>query len=205
MPQQRRSQALVAAVLEAAVRILKRGGEEALTTRRVAEVAGVSVGSLYQYFPHRDAILRQLVDDHVQGMLARIDTALDHACAAATPEEVVRLFAAELVAEHAADLERWGLIAAQVLRFGDLDAGEEAWGAVIERAHGLIRRIAPDLPEAEGARAAARLVFLVRALLVDTLAQRPEELRDGRLAEDISCLILGYVGRCSATSAASAP
>lgn len=205
MPRQRRSQALVAAVLEAAVRILKRGGEEALTTRRVAEVAGVSVGSLYQYFPHRDAIVRLLIDAHVRSMLARIDEALRHACSAATPEEVVRRFAGELVAEHAADLERWGLIAVQVLRFGDLDAGEETWRAVIERAQELVRHIAPDLPEAESARAGERLAFLVRALLVDTLAQRPEELRDGRLAEDISCLILGYVGRCSAKSSAPAP
>lgn len=205
MPQQQRSQALVAAVLEAAVRILKREGEEALTTRRVAEVAGVSVGSLYQYFPNRDAIVRVLINAHVRGMLTRIDTALGHACSAATPEEVVRLFAGELVAEHTADLERWGLIAEQVLRFGDLDACEEGWHAVIERAHELIRRIAPDFPEAEGARAAERLAFLVRALLVDTLVQRPEDLEDGRLAEDISCLILGYVDRCSATSSASAP
>ncbi|APR88654.1 Transcriptional regulator, TetR family protein [Minicystis rosea] len=171
----------------------------------MAEIAGVSVGSLYQYFPHRDAIVRLLIDAHVRSMLVRVDEALCQACSAATSEEVVRRFVGELVAAHAADLERWGLIAAQVLRFGDLDAGEEVWRAVIDRAHGLVRRIAPDLPEAECARAAERLTFLVRALLVDTLAQRPEELRDGRLAEDISCLILGYVGRCSARGSAPAP
>jgi len=205
MPQQQRSRELVAAVLEAAVRILKRGGEAALTTRRVAEVAGVSVGSLYQYFPHRDAIVRLLIDAHVKGMLARVDEELRRACAAATPEEVVRRFAHALVAAHTGDLERWGIIAAQVLRVGDLDANEEVWRAVIERAQGLVRRIAPELGEAESARAAERLVFLVRALLVDTLARRPEELRDGRLAEDISCLILGYVGRRSAMGPAPAP
>jgi AcrR family transcriptional regulator len=56
-PVQRRSQSLVADILEATVRVLQRGGAAAVGTRRVAEVAGVSVGSLYQYFADRNALL----------------------------------------------------------------------------------------------------------------------------------------------------
>jgi hypothetical protein len=52
-PRQRRARVTVEAVLDAVVRILKREGFEALTTNRIAEVAGVSIGSVYQYFSAR--------------------------------------------------------------------------------------------------------------------------------------------------------
>ena len=56
-PRQARSTQLVAHILEAAARVLVRDGAHRFTTARVAEAAGVSVGSLYQYFPNKEAIL----------------------------------------------------------------------------------------------------------------------------------------------------
>ena len=60
-PRQARARTTVGAILEAAARILASGSAQALTTNRVAEVAGVSIGSLYQYFPNREAILAELI------------------------------------------------------------------------------------------------------------------------------------------------
>jgi AcrR family transcriptional regulator len=59
-PQQARSNRLVADILEAAAHVLARDGAHRFTTGRVAERAGVSVGSLYQYFPNKEAILFRL-------------------------------------------------------------------------------------------------------------------------------------------------
>lgn len=59
-PQQARSANLVNVILEAAVRVLARDGAQRFNTPRVAEEAGVSVGSLYQYFPNKVAILFRL-------------------------------------------------------------------------------------------------------------------------------------------------
>jgi AcrR family transcriptional regulator len=59
-PRQARSTQLVNDILEAAVRVLQREGAQRFTTARVAEMAGVSVGSLYQYFPNKEAILFRL-------------------------------------------------------------------------------------------------------------------------------------------------
>lgn len=59
-PKQTRSNELVAAILDAAVQVLAREGAQRFTTARVAERAGVSVGSLYQYFPNKAAILFRL-------------------------------------------------------------------------------------------------------------------------------------------------
>src|SRR3954462_1833162 len=63
VPQQARSTELVAAILEAATQVLAKEGASRFTTARVAEKAGVSVGSVYQYFPNKAAILFQLQAD----------------------------------------------------------------------------------------------------------------------------------------------
>ena len=71
-PRQRRSAVLVEAIYEAGARILETEGLAGLNTNRVAAVAGVSVGSLYQYFPSKEAIvaglLRQSRQDLLDGM-----------------------------------------------------------------------------------------------------------------------------------------
>lgn len=59
-PKQARSTELVAAILEAAIQVLAKEGAPRFTTARVAEKAGVSVGSVYQYFPNKAAILFRL-------------------------------------------------------------------------------------------------------------------------------------------------
>ena len=65
-PKQARSTDLVAAILDAAVQVLEAEGAPRFTTARVAEKAGVSVGSLYQYFPNKAAILFRLQSDEWQ-------------------------------------------------------------------------------------------------------------------------------------------
>ena len=65
-PQQARSNDLVAAILEAAIQVLAQEGAARFTTTRVADRAGVSVGSIYQYFPNKAAILFRLQSDEWQ-------------------------------------------------------------------------------------------------------------------------------------------
>jgi len=65
-PQQARSEQLVAAILQAAVQVLAKEGATRFTTARVAEKAGVSVGSVYQYFPNKASILFRLQSDEWQ-------------------------------------------------------------------------------------------------------------------------------------------
>jgi len=62
-PQQARSTELVSTILQAAIQVLTKQGAQRFTTARVAEKAGVSVGSLYQYFPNKAAILFRLQSD----------------------------------------------------------------------------------------------------------------------------------------------
>ena len=76
-PQQARSTELVAAILQAAVQVLATEGAARFTTARVAEKAGVSVGSVYQYFPNKASILFQLQVDEWQATTAMLRTILE--------------------------------------------------------------------------------------------------------------------------------
>lgn len=71
-PRQARSAATIAAIVEAAAQILEREGEEAATTARIAERAGVSIGTLYQYFEDRDAVLAAVIRRDREMMSAEI-------------------------------------------------------------------------------------------------------------------------------------
>ena len=64
-PVQQRSSATVDAILEATIQVLLREGKERLTTTRVAERAGVSVGTLYQYFPNKSSLLQATLRRHL--------------------------------------------------------------------------------------------------------------------------------------------
>lgn len=76
-PTQARSARLVADILEAAARVLAREGARHFTTVRVAEEAGVSIGSLYQYFPSKEALLFRLQTDEWQDTWGILDEILD--------------------------------------------------------------------------------------------------------------------------------
>lgn len=72
-PAQSRSRALVAAVEQACLRILDETGEASLTVARIAEISGVAVGSIYQYFPNKDAIVallyERVLDEEAEALL----------------------------------------------------------------------------------------------------------------------------------------
>ncbi|WP_394844983.1 TetR family transcriptional regulator [Pendulispora brunnea] len=88
-PRQARSEQMVADILEAAIRVLQSDGVERFTMVRLAEVAGVSVGSLYQYFPNRESLFFRLQQaswgetvDRVQEILVDPNATLEQKVAA---------------------------------------------------------------------------------------------------------------------------
>lgn len=72
-PRQLRSLAMVDVILQAATRVLERESLAGFTTNRVAEVAGISVGSLYQYFPNKDALVAELITRDQQARVEAIE------------------------------------------------------------------------------------------------------------------------------------
>jgi len=72
-PRQARAAVTVNAIFEATIQVLIAGGPDRLTTTRVAERAGVSVGTLYQYFPHKQALIYALNERYLERLAARIE------------------------------------------------------------------------------------------------------------------------------------
>jgi len=71
-PRQERSRALTQAILEATICVLERDGADQLNTARVAEVAGVSVGSLYQYFPNKQSLVAVVLAHYLEELSNQI-------------------------------------------------------------------------------------------------------------------------------------
>jgi AcrR family transcriptional regulator len=76
IPRQARAGVTVSAILEGAAQILEAGGLAAFTTNAVAERAGVSIGTLYQYFADKNALIRALAERELQATLTRVRQAL---------------------------------------------------------------------------------------------------------------------------------
>ncbi|PRD49828.1 TetR family transcriptional regulator [Phyllobacterium myrsinacearum] len=72
-PQQRRALATLDAIFEATIQLLVKDGLSQLTTTRVAERAGVSVGTMYQYFPHKQALIYAVNERYLELLAERIE------------------------------------------------------------------------------------------------------------------------------------
>jgi AcrR family transcriptional regulator len=187
-PSQQRSRATVDAILEAAARILEGAGLDALTTNAVAERAGVSIGSLYQYFPSKQAILLELLHRHRSAFVVQLEQALATS-ANASLEAVVRKLVVIAVDQQLArpDLTRVLDFVEPTLPMSDADAADvDAIG----------KRIA-TLFAAHGIKAPARAAIDVMAMsrsLIDAAGQRGECDRRA-LVTRVTRSVLGYLDR----------
>ena len=120
---QERSRATVDALVEATARILVREGFDKASTNRIAEVAGVSVGSLYQYFPSKEALVAAVIERHRQEIMQVVRGEL--ALAANQPmEQGVRTLVAVAVKAHRVDPKLHRVLAEQIPRVGRLEKAE---------------------------------------------------------------------------------
>ena len=79
-PLQARSTVTAEAISEATIQVLLSHGADRLTTTRVAQRAGVSVGTLYQYYPHKQSLLFAVLENHLTNVMATVEAACENAC-----------------------------------------------------------------------------------------------------------------------------
>ena len=120
---QERSRATVDALIDATARILVREGFDKASTNRIAEVAGVSVGSLYQYFPSKEALVAAVIERHQQEIMQLVRSEL--AEVANQPiEQGVRTLVAVAIKSHRLDPKLHRVLAEQIPRVGKLEKVE---------------------------------------------------------------------------------
>lgn len=120
---QQRSRLTVHALLEATARILVREGFDKASTNRIAEVAGVSVGSLYQYFPSKEALVAALIDRHKEEIRQAVQGELAEAVKLPM-EQGVRKLIAVAVKAHRIDPKLHRALTEQIPRVGKLEKAE---------------------------------------------------------------------------------
>jgi AcrR family transcriptional regulator len=117
---QERSRLTVDALLEATARILVREGFDKASTNRIAEVAGVSIGSLYQYFPSKEALVAALIDRHNRQVMEAVQGELAEALNQSM-EEAVRRLVSVAVKAHRIDPKLHRALTEQIPRVGRLE------------------------------------------------------------------------------------
>jgi AcrR family transcriptional regulator len=190
-PQQRRAKQTVEAVLDAVTRVLKRDGVDAVTTNRIAEVAGVSIGSVYQYFPDKRAIFVALHQRHLEEVDRMVETKLiEHA---ASPLDVlVRAMIEAMIEAHANDPGLYELLLTEVPHRaeGTRDFAVRLHGvfrlAIQARAHELQTRRDLDL-------VVFVVTHMVEALSHGAVLRRPPRVSLAAAKEEAVRAVLAYL------------
>jgi AcrR family transcriptional regulator len=190
---QRRSQATVDALLEATARVLTREGYDRASTNRIAAVAGVSVGSLYQYFPNKESVVAALVARHNREMLDLLRRGLEQV-ATLELEPAMRELVQAMVAAHRVDPELHRIFDEQVPRMGAL-----AEVAAIEREIFVLVRAyleaRPEVAAADLDRATFICVTTVETLTHEIVIREPR-FADSEITafvDDITRMVVGYL------------
>lgn len=187
-PQQERSRALVQAIVEAGARILGTQGWARFTTNAVAEAAGVSVGSLYQYFPNKQALVEAIRDRHLQDCLSAV-RARRGLFAEQPLRDVVQSLVDGMVAAHA---EHPGLHRVLLEELPIEEAGRDPHSTFEKNYLANFEEIA----EACGAGPTARIVGTIVSDLVDGVihnAVRRGTLQDPSVCEELVDALVLYL------------
>lgn len=171
-PRQSRSAVTVTAILDATARILVERGYAATSTNAVAERAGVSVGSLYQYFPNKDALIAALHARHADQMKAVIERALARAMDVNLVDGLTGLIEASVEA-HRVDADLHRVLEQQLAGLDVVDAHDQFDEIVQDRIVALLTRHRDSLAVTDLRLAAYMLMHSVHALIHTIVATRP--------------------------------
>jgi AcrR family transcriptional regulator len=192
-PQQERSRATVEALIGGTARVLVREGYARTTTNRIARAAGVNIGSLYQYFPGKEALVAALIDRHLRDIGGQLAARL--AGTAGQPlDDMVRA----LVSAHLELHARSPALQRTLLRAVPAVDRLEPTRELRAQAMAMVRALLESRRDQLRAHADLDLTAFVVVSLIDALTQaaileRPGYLHDPAYAEEASQVVLRYL------------
>jgi AcrR family transcriptional regulator len=192
-PRQQRSKATVDAILGATTRILLKHGFDGLTTNAVAAAAGVSIGSLYQYFPNKEALVTALVEREVQH-IDRLLLAEMTLVSRLPVGDAVRRLVELSIRGAGSDPALRPLLLEHVRRAGRIAKLREMDELRQRMVAGLLASRRGELDLRDPDLSAFVLVSTIEAVVQRAELLYPERLRDARLADELALLIARYLG-----------
>ena len=200
-PVQARSAASVEAILDATIQVLLRGGKERLTTTRVASRAGVSVGTLYQYFPNKSALLQAVLKRH----LDEVTEAVERTCREQQGNSLQPMAAALINAFLGAKMKDVKASAALYSVSSDVDGAKivRQMGARINQAVvGMVASASDPLtrdPQLVASMLQDAMSGVIRRLLESAAAEKEFDT----LRQELVFFVSAYLKACSARPAGS--
>ncbi|MGP2441107.1 TetR/AcrR family transcriptional regulator [Streptomyces sp. JW3] len=197
-PRQVRAELTRQRILDAAAHIFEEYGYAAGTTNRIAERARVSIGSLYQYYPNKDAILVELVTRHLEAGEASVARYL----AEGLPESlegILRVFVRAAVENHVADPQLLRVMAEEAPRAPELLAKVNAYEEERVRYGRELLERHPEVRVTD-TEAAARLLVTTVELVVHKICSAPVPLETGRLEDELVAMLHRYLTGGAAVS-----
>lgn len=192
-PRQSRSRGTVEAILRAAAQVFAARGYAATTTNHIAARAGVSIGSLYEYFPGKDAILVALLDGHLTESEALLAAVWGELAGCRDLREVIRRFARAMFALHARDRALHRLLMEEAplprqarRRVGEIERQEAARVEAYLRAHPGLTRRDPTL-------AATVIVQCVEGMTHKLVVHGDGEASSDQWVEELVALVTAYL------------
>jgi len=189
---QERSRATVDALLSATARVLVRDGYDRASTNKVAEAAGVSIGSLYQYFPSKEALVAAVIERHIGEMQELIRSSLVRV-AAMPLERAARELVRVMIDAHRLEPKLHRVLVEQIPRVGALETIE----TMDEEATALVRAYleahADEIDVRDLDMAAFVAVTSVEALTHVAVLRRPALLEDERFGDEVAALVVRYL------------
>ena len=183
------------ALLEATARILVSDGFDHASTNRIARLAGVGIGSLYQYFPNKEALVGAVVDRHSEATMQVVRAALAKVALRPVDEAIAALVRVG-IDSHRVNPRLHRVLTEQVPRVGRLDSvqaiGRETYALV--RAYLEAHR--DELTVADTGLAAFVCVTTVEALTHTAVVDRPDAISDveaDRFVDEVTMLVLRYL------------
>jgi AcrR family transcriptional regulator len=196
-PRQHRSKATVDTILTATARILIKLGFDGLTTNAVAEAAGVSIGSLYQYFPNKEARVAALIEDQLDIKNTAILAEL--ARVAVLPiGEAVRAMIELTIQSYAAQPELKRVLLEQVPRVGRMARITELHQSTHKLVTALLTARRAELAIRNPETAAFLLVAAIEAFAHRATLFEPARLRDPALIDEATAMVTRYLGVAAA-------
>lgn len=189
---QERSRATVDALLAATARVLVKEGYDHASTNKIAEAAGVSIGSLYQYFPSKEALVAAVIERHIDGMIEVVRASA--ARVAMLPlREAARELVGVMIEAHRVDPKLHRVMVEQIPRVGNMEHIE----AVDEEAIALVRAYLEAHREELGVEDLEMAAFLavgaVEAMTHMAVLRRPELLASPRFVDEVANLVVRYL------------
>ncbi|OLT24714.1 hypothetical protein BJF79_13245 [Actinomadura sp. CNU-125] len=190
---QARGERRIAQILDAAASVFAEAGYEAATTNKIAAAAGVSPGSLYQFFPNKKAIAQALADRFAAQMGGAHRTAFEIAGLAAVPRaELIDRIADPMLAFNIANPGFKALFARADMPAELAAATRPIQDALLGRVEGILAARAPGLAGDDRTRGARVLIQVFKALVPLITEAEPGDERDALVAE-LKRVLAGYL------------